>query len=117
MGIFLKNRNAKAMERVDIAGVVIVGKAADAPAHLVGGLVREGDAQDVARQNAQLVDQVREPLRQRSRFPRAGTRDDAHVAFRCRNGLLLGRIELRLFIEPAHCTICRHRIHNEEYIK
>ena len=117
MGIFLKNRNAKAVERVDIAGVVIAGKAADAPAHLVGGLVREGDAQDVARQNAQLVDQVREPLRQRSRFPRAGTRDDAHVAFRCRNGLLLGRIELRLIIEPAYCTICRHRIHNEEYIK
>ena len=117
MGIFLKNRNTKAMERVDVTSVMIAGKTADTPAHLAGSLVRESDAQDVAGQNAQLVDQVCEPLRQRGRFPRTGTRDDAYVAFRCRNGLLLSRIELRLFVEPAHCTICRHRIHNEEYIK
>ena len=117
MGIFLENRNAKAMERVDIAGIMIAGKTTDTPSHLVGGLVREGDAQDVARQDAKVVDQVCEPLRQRGRFPRAGTRDNAHVAFRCRNGLLLGGIEPRLPIEPAQCMICRHRIHNEEYIK
>ena len=117
MGIFLENRNAKAMERVDIAGIMIAGKATDAPSHLVGGLVRESDAQDVARQDAEIVDQVCEPLRQRSRFPRAGACDDAHVTFRCRNGLSLSSIELRLFVELAQCAICRHRIHNKEYIK
>ena len=117
MGIFLENRNAKAMERVDIAGIMIAGKATDTPSHLVGGLVGEGDTQDVARQDAKVVDQVCEPLRQRGRFPRAGTCDNAHVAFRCRNGLLLSGIELRLPIGPAQCMICRHRIHNGEYTK
>ena len=81
------------MEGVDEARVVVAGERADAVAHLVSGLIGEGDAQDVSRHNAEVVHQVCKALRKRARLARSRAGDDAHVALRRSNGLKLCGIE------------------------
>ena len=81
------------MKRVDEAGVVIARELVYALAHLASRLISKGHAQDVARQDAQLFDQVGEAMRERPRLARAGAGDDAHVPFRRGHGLELGVVE------------------------
>ena len=93
VAVLLQNGDAEAVERVDIARVVVAGQRVDALAHLVGRLVRERHAQDVPRQDAELIDKIGKAVRQRPRLARAGARDHADIALRCRNGLALRAIQ------------------------
>ena len=61
VAVLLEDGDAEAVEGVDIAGVVVPGEPVDPLPHLRGRFVGEGDAQDVAGQDAQLVDQIGEP--------------------------------------------------------
>ncbi len=76
--ILLQDRDAKAVEGADVPRVVVAGEVVDALAHLGGGLVGEGDAQNVGGQDAQLVHQVRESVGQGSRLPGPRPGDDPH---------------------------------------
>ena len=91
--ILLKNRDAETVEGIDEARVVVAGKRADAVAHLISGLIGEGDAQDVSRHDAEVVDQVCKAFRKGARLARSRAGDDAHVALRRSNGLKLCGIE------------------------
>ena len=70
------------MKRIDVARVVVAGHLVDALAHLLRRLVRERDAQDVARHDAQFVHQISEPAGERPRFAAPRSRDDPHIPFR-----------------------------------
>ncbi len=59
-----------------------------------GGFVGERGAQDVARHDSQVVDQVGEPFRERAGFPRARSRDNAHEPLGRRDRLHLRGVEL-----------------------
>ena len=93
VAVLLQHRDAEAVEGVDIARVVVAGEVVDAAAHLVRGLVGEGHAEDVPRQDAQLRHEVGEAPRQRARLARARARDHAHEALRRCDGLALRRIQ------------------------
>ena len=49
-------------------------------AHLAGGLVREGDREDLGGLEGAGQHLVRDPVRDRRRLARAGAREDAHRA-------------------------------------
>ena len=105
--ILLQHRDAEAVEGVDEARVVVAGERADAVAHLVRGLVGEGDAQDISRHDAEVVYQVCEALRKGARLARSRAGDDADVALRRSNGLKLGRIEGWGRIARKRCPCAR----------
>ena len=94
VALLVQHRHAKAVERVDVARVVVAGHPVDALAHLLSRLVRERDAQDVAGHDAQLVDQIRKTASERPGLARARSRDDPHIPFRGRNCLPLRFIQL-----------------------
>jgi len=48
VAVLLEHGDAEAVEGADVAGVAVAGECAYALAHLGGGLVREGDAEDAA---------------------------------------------------------------------
>ena len=81
------------MEGVDIAGIVVASEGMDALAHLTRRLVGEGDAQDVARQDAQLVHQIGEAVGEGPGL--AGARPGHHPDNPLGGGdsLPLGRVE------------------------
>ena len=56
VAVFLQDRYAEAVERIDVARVVVACQVVNAPTHFRRRLIRKGDAEDVARQDAQLVD-------------------------------------------------------------
>ena len=91
--VLLEDRHAEAVEGVDVARVVVAGQSVDALAHLVRGLVGEGDAEDVPRHDAHLVDEIGEAPGERARLARARTRDHAHVALGGGDGLELRLVE------------------------
>ena len=93
VAVLLQDGDAEAVKSVDIAGVVVAGQVMDALAHLVGSLVGKGHAEDVGRQDAQLVDQIGKAVRQRPGLARARARDHAHEALRRRDGLKLRGIQ------------------------
>ena len=64
MAVLLEDRDTEAVEGIDIPGVVVPGELMDTLAHLIGGLVSKGNAEDVAWQDAQLVDQIGKPVGQ-----------------------------------------------------
>ena len=66
----------------------------DPLAHLVGRLVGKGDAQNIAGQDAHLVDQISEPVRQSPGLTGARPGDDTDEPLRGGDGLSLGRIQL-----------------------
>ena len=55
--VLLEDGDTEAVEGVDVAGVVVAGEGMDTLAHLGGGLVGKGDAEDVPRQDARLLHQ------------------------------------------------------------
>ncbi len=82
------------MEGVDIPRVIIAGQAADALAHLVGGLVGKGDAEDIAREDAQLVDQKGKAVGEGTGFAGTGARNHPDKALSGGDSLQLGRVKL-----------------------
>lgn len=92
--VLLENGHAEAVEGVDIARVIIAGQAADALAHLVGGLVGKGDAEDIAREDAQLVDQKGKAVGEGTGFAGTGARNHPDKALSGGDSLQLGRVKL-----------------------
>ena len=71
--LFAKELDAEGVDRTDkVAGVFSADQGVDPVAHLLRCLVREGQAQDVARVYSQLVDKVSVPICQHTSF--AGAR-------------------------------------------
>jgi hypothetical protein len=62
--------------------------------HLVGGLVREGDGEDVARPDAG-AQQMRYAVGDDARLARTGAGDDQDGSFRGHHRFALDRIEVR----------------------
>ena len=75
--VLLQDGDAKAVEGVYVAGVVVAGEGVDALAHLAGGLVGEGDAQDAGGRYAKLRDEVGEAPGQGPGLTGARAGDDA----------------------------------------
>ena len=67
----------------------------DALAHLLRGLVREGDREDLARPDAAGLDQPGEPVGQHARLARAGPGEHEQRAGLVCHGLALGLVEAR----------------------
>ncbi len=65
----------------------------NALAHFVGGFVSEGHAEDVAGHNADFIDEIGEPVRERPGFSGTGAGDDADAAFGARDGFVLLGVE------------------------
>ena len=63
--------------------------------HLLGGLVGEGDGQDLVGADAPLSDQVSDPVGQGPGLPRARPGHDQDGPFRMEDGLLLDRVQPR----------------------
>ncbi len=66
VAVLLQNSHAEAVESTDIAGIVVAGEPADAPLHLLGGFIGKCDTEDIGRHNANLIDQIGKPVRQRA---------------------------------------------------
>ena len=93
VAVLLQDGDAEAVEGADVAGVTVAGEGAYALAHLARGLVREGDAEDAARRNAQLADKIGKAPRERPSLARARARYHPHIALRGRHGLELFRVQ------------------------
>ena len=121
VAVLLQHRHAEAVERVDVAGVVVARETPDAAAHLAGRLVRERGAQDVAGHDAQLVHQVGEAVRERPRLARAGPGDHAHVPLGSRDGLALRRVQARRIVPEKAVPVFRlhvdHLFHRVQYTR
>ena len=96
------------MEGVDVAGVIVPGELVDALAHLVGRLVGEGDAQDVPRQDAQLIDQVGEPVGQGPGLAGARPSDHPDKALGGGDRLTLGGIQFSQQIDHGSALQSEH---------
>ena len=80
----------------------------DALAHLGGGLVREGDREDLGRLRADGGEQVRDAPREDARLARAGAGDDEHRPLRRQHRLPLRLVqvgEIRLRLGDGHRSI------------
>ena len=106
VAVLLQDGHAEAVEGVDIAGVVVAGEIVDALAHLIGGLVREGDAENVAGQNAHFVHEKGKAVGEGSRLAGARARDHAHEALRRRHSLQLRRVQICLIHFVTSDPIC-----------
>ena len=95
IAVLLQNGHAEAVEGIDVPGIVIPGQCMDALAHLIGGLVGKGHAQNIPRQDTELVYKIGEAVGQRAGLAGTGPGDDAYKALcRC-DCLKLGGIEKR----------------------
>ena len=80
MAVLLQDRHAEAVEGTDIAGVIIAGQLMYPLPHLIGGLIRKSDAQNVAGKNSQVIHQPGKPVRQRPGLAGACARNHADIA-------------------------------------
>ena len=87
--------HGEGVEGADVAQVPPRQEGADAPLHLRGGLVGEGDAEDGRGGDAQGLRQVHEAAGEGLRLARAGPGHHAHVALRGGDGLPLGLVQIR----------------------
>src|SRR5262249_13692954 len=69
-------------------------EALEARAHLAGGLVREGDREDLVRLRAASGDQVRHPMREHARLAGARAGDDEERPLGLEDGLPLRGIQV-----------------------
>ena len=81
------------MEGVDIARVIVAGEDVDALAHLICGFVGEGNAEDISRQDAQLVHQKGKTMGERPCLAGAGSGNDTDKSFGFGHSLALGSVE------------------------
>ena len=88
---------------------VVAEQALHAPAHLLCGLVREGDGQDLTRLRLIGVDQERDPVREHPRLAAAGPRQDQQWALAVRDRLTLGLVQaFQQLLEMLGVRICGH---------
>ena len=88
MAVLLEHGDAETVEGVDIARVIVAGEDVDALAHLICGFVGEGDAEDISRQDAQLVHQKGKTMGERPCLAGAGSK-----SFGFGHSLALGSVE------------------------
>ena len=93
MAVLLQNGDTEAMEGIDIPRILVPGEPVNPLPHLIRRLVGESHAEDISRQNSDLIDQKREPGGKRPGFPGSRPGDHPDHPFRGRHGLLLGLIE------------------------
>ena len=91
--VLLQHRHAEGVKGADIPGVRVGGQGPDALLHLAGGFIGKGHAEDVLRQDADLVDQIGVPVGQGPGLAGAGSSNDADIAFGGGDGLPLGSVE------------------------
>ncbi len=65
----------------------------DALAHLLGGLVGEGDGQQLAGAGATGLHEPGDAVREHARLARAGAREDQQRAVAVGDGVALGRVQ------------------------
>ena len=82
MTVLLENRYTEPVEGADVTSVVVSGQNVNPLPHFVGGLVREGNAQNMPGQNAQFIHQISETVGKGPGLSRPRTGDDPHVPFR-----------------------------------
>ena len=82
MTVLLQHAYTEPMKRIDVSGVVIPGPCVNPLPHFIGCFVRERHAENISGQNPDLINQKREPLRQRPCLSRTGACDDPHHTFR-----------------------------------
>jgi len=115
VAVLLQQSHAEAVERRDLREVLVRQHLPDALFHLGRGLVRKGHAENVRRRDAQRLNQIQKPRRERLGLARACARDHAHIAL----GRLRGR--LLLFVQPFqygfHGRIPFPGISEKEYSK
>ena len=97
--VLAQDADAEAVEGVHVARVRVAHEAVDALAHLDGGLVGERDAEDVAREDAEVAHEPGEASREGAGLAGAGAGDDADVALGGGDRRELFRVEVleRLF--------------------
>ena len=93
MAVLLQDGDAEAVERVDVARVVVARQGVNAAAHLCRRLVGKRHAEDVARQDAELLDEVGKAMRERPRLPGTRARQHTHKALCRRHRLALRIVE------------------------
>ena len=83
----------------------------DALAHLLGGLVRERDREDLARLRLVGVDQERDPVGQHARLAAARAGEDQQRPLAVRDGLALGLVEaLQELLEVLGVGVLGHLV-------
>ena len=93
MAVLLEHGDAEAVKGVNVARVVVPGQPMDALTHLRSRLVGEGHAQDIPRQDTQLIDQERKPMGQGAGLAGARPGDHPNKAFGRRDRLPLRLIQ------------------------
>ena len=91
--VLLEYGNTKAVERINIPGIVVPRQVVNTLAHLVGRFIGKGYTQNIARQDAQLVYQKSKTAGQSPCFAGTGSGDDADKTFRGTHSFPLGRIQ------------------------
>lgn len=81
VALLLQDGYAEAVEGIDISGVIVSGKIVDSLAHLIGRFVGKGDAQNVSRQNSDLIYQKGKPVGKCPGFTGTRTGDDTYISF------------------------------------
>ena len=105
VAVLVQHRDAKAVEGADIACVVVPDQLMDALPHLAGRLVGKGHAQDMAGQDAQRIDQIGIPPRERPGLARARARDHADDPLgRCHSPALRVIQFFQKFCHPLSCS-------------
>ena len=125
MAVLLQHSDAESVEGVDISRIIVPGQVVDSLAHLVGGFICEGYAQDISRQNPDLVHQIRKAPRERPGLAGTRARNHADNSLRRRDRLPLSLVEslqnichiltspplLQLFqlvVPDPHAGVARH---------
>ena len=93
VAVLLQDIDAEAMEGVDIACVIVSCQKMNPLPHLICRLIREGHAENPARHDTELIDEIGKPVRQCPCLPGAGTRDHTDTALCFRHSLPLGFIQ------------------------
>ena len=91
--VLLEDGDTEAVEGVDVAGVVVAGEGMDALAHLGGGLVGKGDAEDVSGQDTRLLHQKGKAVGQGAGLAGTGAGDAPEHSLRRGDRLPLGVVE------------------------
>lgn len=101
--------HAEAMDGADeVVDRSAVDHPRDAPFHLLGGLVGEGEAEDIAGGYAEFVDKESVAVCEHARLARTGSGHYTHPPFRCLHGLLLTLVELHHPLSSTFILCFRH---------
>ncbi len=93
VAVLLQHGNAEAVKCIHVPRIIVPGQAVNALPHLRGGLVGECDAEDISRQDPELLHKVGEAVRERTGLAGARARNHAHVPLRTGNRLKLRGVQ------------------------